>query len=387
MKHSIAEDWRNGGFALYVHWPFCTAKCPYCDFNSHVVSRISHADWREAYLREIDRWAEITSGRVLTSIFFGGGTPSLMQPETVAAVINAAKSSWHASNNLEVTLEANPTSVDFERFQGFSDAGVNRLSLGVQALNDADLAKLGRLHSVEEAMKAWEIANSVFSRTSLDLIYARQHQTAEDWDRELATALALKPSHMSLYQLTIEPGTAFGDRHARGRLGGLPSEDLGADLWQITQDQCNAAGLTAYEVSNHAFKGLESQHNLVYWRYGDYVGIGPGAHGRVTTQQGRIASVAARQPGDWLSKVNRQVSADEISVLTIDEQADELLLMGLRLSEGIDLERYTALRGSTLRAQTLSELSDMGLIWRDGTRMGATETGRPLLNSLLRELL
>ncbi len=387
MKHSIAEDWRNGGFALYVHWPVCAAKCPYCDFNSHVVSRISHDDWRDAYLREIARCARQTQGRVLTSIFFGGGTPSLMEPETVSAVVDAAKSAWHASNSLEITLEANPTSVDFERFQGFARAGVNRLSLGVQALNDADLTRLGRLHSVKEAMKAWDIANSVFPRTSLDLIYARQHQTADDWNAELRTALALKPSHLSLYQLTIEPGTAFGDRHARGRLGGLPSEDLGADLWQITQDQCEAAGLNAYETSNHAVNGLESQHNLVYWRYGDYVGIGPGAHGRVTTPAGRLATVAERQPGKWLSHVDGKGSAETVSPLSADEQADEMLMMGLRLSEGIDMNRYQALKGRPLREEALRDLGELGLIWTEGARMGATETGRPLLNSLLRELI
>ena len=276
----MIEDWRNGGFGLYVHWPFCEAKCPYCDFNSHVSREIDEDRWRAAYLSEIDRLAELTPDRVLNSVFFGGGTPSLMSPELVNALIERIREKWAFANNIEITLEANPRSVEAGRFRGFSDAGVNRVSMGIQALNNPDLAKLGRLHSVEEARKAFDTARSVFKRISFDLIYARQGQSLNDWRKELTEALAMSVDHLSLYQLTIEQGTAFWERQRRGQLSGLPDEDLSADMYELTQEICDQHGMPAYEVSNHAEPGAESQHNLIYWRYGDYGGIGPGAHGR-----------------------------------------------------------------------------------------------------------
>lgn len=387
MKHSGSEDWRNGGFGLYVHWPFCASKCPYCDFNSHVASEILQDAWREAYLSEIRRWAARTPGRVLNSIFFGGGTPSLMDPETVAAVIEAARECWTPANDIEITLEANPTSVEIGRFRGFAEAGVNRVSLGIQALDDEALRLLGRRHSVAEALRAWEVATAVFDRASFDLIYARQFQDVVDWRQELQRALALEPRHLSLYQLTIEEGTAFGDRYAVGKLPGIPTEDRGADLWAVTQELCEDAGLPAYEVSNHAETGQESRHNLVYWRYGDYVGIGPGAHGRVTEDDRRKATEAVRTPGAWLSAVQAGAPRDNETPLEPEEAASELLMMGLRVGEGIDAARYASLSGHPLPSNPVAELQELGLLWRDAGRVGVTAKGRPLLNSVLRALV
>ncbi|MCB1389347.1 MAG: coproporphyrinogen III oxidase [Rhodobacteraceae bacterium] len=380
------EDWQSGGFALYVHWPFCAAKCPYCDFNSHVAQTISHADWLRAYVSEIQRWAALTPGRSLTSIFFGGGTPSLMEPETVAAVIDAARRAWAPGNDVEITLEANPTSVEKGRFRAFADAGINRVSLGVQALDDDALRLLGRRHSIDEALQAWDVANDVFARTSMDLIYARQFQEAGHWKAELDRALSLSPRHLSLYQLTIEPGTAFGDRYKAGKLPGLPDEDRGADLWDITQERCDRAGLSAYEVSNHAEPGEESRHNLVYWRYGDYVGIGPGAHGRVTMAGRRHSTEAIRAPLPWLKSIQDHAPAVRVERLSETDQTLEFLLMGLRLAEGVDLSRHAALQGAPLNASTLEDLVEDGLVWRAEGRIGTTVRGRPLLNAILRAL-
>ncbi|MEL7257722.1 MAG: radical SAM family heme chaperone HemW, partial [Pseudomonadota bacterium] len=265
----MTDDWRHGGFGLYVHWPFCESKCPYCDFNSHVQTKIDQKEWLKAYLEEIDRYGSLLSDRLLNSVFFGGGTPSLMQPELVEAILNRIRKTWRTANDIEVTLEANPSSVEAGRFAKFAEAGVNRVSLGVQALNDSDLKRLGRLHSADDARKALIIAQSVFDRVSFDLIYARQDQTLSAWKAELHDAISLAGDHLSLYQLTIEPGTAFGDRHARGLLRGLPSEDISADMFELTQEICASAGFNAYEVSNHAKPGAESRHNLIYWRYGD----------------------------------------------------------------------------------------------------------------------
>ena len=300
---ALAEDWQQGGFGLYVHWPFCQAKCPYCDFNSHVSREIDQERWRRAYLAELDRYAAEVPGRVLTSVFFGGGTPSLMDPELVGAILDRVARLWPMANDPEITLEANPTSVEAGRFRGYRDAGVNRVSMGIQALNNADLARLGRLHSVEEALAAFDIARGLFDRVSFDLIYARQGQTLADWRIELQQALSMAVDHLSLYQLTIEPGTAFGDRFARGTLRDLPDDDAGADMYLLTQEMCDAAGLHGYEVSNHAARGAESRHNLVYWRYGDFVGIGPGAHGRLTLDGQRHATIGHHMPEAWLHAV------------------------------------------------------------------------------------
>ncbi|MCQ0969323.1 radical SAM family heme chaperone HemW (plasmid) [Paracoccus sp. TK19116] len=380
-------DWRHGGFGLYVHWPFCAAKCPYCDFNSHVVAGVDQARWANALSAEIARYGAVTGGRVLHSIFFGGGTPSLMAPETVAAVIDAARTAWGFANDIEITLEANPTSVERGRFSGYAEAGVNRLSLGVQALRDEDLRRLGRMHSVAEARAALDVAKACFDRVSFDLIYARQDQTRDAWRAELAEALAMAVDHLSLYQLTIEPGTAFGARHAAGGLRGLPEDDLAADMYQDTQDLCEAAGLGGYEISNHARPGAASRHNLIYWRQGDWVGVGPGAHGRVTLPEGRVATEAYRAPGAWLDAVERKGSGEIVTeVVPMSEQATEYLLMALRLSEGLDTSRYARLAGTPLDEAALERLQDWGMIERMPERIAATAAGRPVLNAILREL-
>lgn len=382
----MIADWQYGGFGLYVHWPFCTSKCPYCDFNSHVATSIDQTRWLGAYRTEIARVAALTPNRVLSSIFFGGGTPSLMSPETVAGVIEAARESWTFSNNIEITMEANPGSVEAGRFRGYADAGVNRLSLGVQALNDDDLRRLGRMHSAAEARAAFDLAKSVFSRVSFDLIYARQRQSADAWRAELTEALSMAVDHLSLYQLTIEDGTVFGARHAAGKLPGLPTDDLAADMYLETQDFLNERGMPAYEVSNHAVTNAESKHNLIYWRQGDWAGIGPGAHGRMGLNGSRFATVAEMTPGGWLDRVEKLGSGDiESERQTGDEVATEYLLMAMRLSEGMDLRRYQS-KGGLLDQPRLSRLADDGLVEVDADRIRATARGRPVLNYILREM-
>ncbi len=387
MLAALGEDWRNGGFGLYVHWPFCQAKCPYCDFNSHVAREIDQNAWVRAYLSELDRVAEGTAGRVLTSIFFGGGTPSLMAPETVAAVIEGARRHWPFANDIEITLEANPGSVEAGRFAGFRDAGVNRVSMGVQALNDTDLRRLGRIHTVAEARAAFDIARSCFDRVSFDLIYARQDQTLQDWRTELTEALDMALDHLSLYQLTIEQGTAFGDRYKAGKLRGLPDDDLSADMYFATQEICTARGLPAYEVSNHARPGAESRHNLIYWRYGDYLGIGPGAHGRITRDTVRFATESVRNPTAWLRAVAAGSGESAVSQLSPQDQASEYLMMGIRLSEGLDIDRYARIAETPLPAAQMGYLEDLGMIQVSGNRLTVTEQGRPVLNAIIRELL
>ncbi|MDP2062120.1 MAG: radical SAM family heme chaperone HemW [Phaeovulum sp.] len=382
------EDWQHGGFGLYIHWPFCASKCPYCDFNSHVAANIDQNRWLRAYLSEIDRVGAETRGRILNTVFFGGGTPSLMDPDLVAAVLEQIGKTWVLANDLEVTLEANPGSVEAGRFRGYAEAGVNRLSMGVQALNDADLRRLGRLHSLAEARAAFDVARSRFERVSFDLIYARQDQTIADWRAELREAMAMAVDHFSLYQLTVEAGTAFGDRHAAGKLRGLPPDDAAADMYLATQDICEAAGLPAYEISNHARAWQESRHNLIYWRYGDYAGIGPGAHGRLTFGGMRHATEALRAPAAWLERVEAGLSAElPRETLTRAEQGTELLLMGLRLGEGVDVERYAAVSGAPLPSAALAQLADLGMVEISAGRLRASKAGRPLLNAILRQLL
>jgi oxygen-independent coproporphyrinogen-3 oxidase len=384
----VDSDWEHGGFGLYVHWPFCQAKCPYCDFNSHVAARIDHGLWLDCYLSEITRVSRETQGRPLTSIFFGGGTPSLMEPETTARIIAAAKAAWPSANDLEITLEANPTSAEAGRFSAFRDAGVNRLSVGLQALRDEDLKRLGRLHSAQEGRKAYDLARRIFPRVSFDLIYARQYQDLAAWRTELTEAVALAADHISLYQLTIEPGTAFGDRHARGRLAGLTDDDVGADMYDLTQEICEAAGLAAYEVSNHARDLAQSRHNLIYWRGGDYVGIGPGAHGRVTLDGVRFATETELAPQAWLKRVQTTGSGETIrSAVSLREHAEEYAMMALRLTEGLDRSRYAALNGTDFDPDTLVRLENLGLATVTPSRLTATPQGRRLLNGLLRELL
>ncbi len=383
----LPEDWKLGGFGLYVHWPFCVSKCPYCDFNSHVSTSIDHDDWARAYLNAIDAYAIETPGRILDSIYFGGGTPSLMRPDLVQAIIDHAQNRWHFANDIEITLEANPGSVEAARFQDFRLAGVNRVSVGVQALNDVDLRKLGRMHSVSDALSALEIARSTFERTSFDLIYARQGQSLNDWENELTEALSLEPTHLSLYQLTVEPETVFGARERLGRLKGLPSEDLSADMYELTQNLCDTKGLPAYEVSNHACVTELSRHNLIYWNAGDYVGIGPGAHGRLSLQKGRFATETPLEPKTWLRRaLSGEAGEVERHRLSGNERADEYLIMGLRTSTGISLERFTRMGGSQIDADKICELDALGLVHLDAGQLRATRRGMPVLNALIREL-
>lgn len=381
------DDWRNGGFGLYVHWPFCQAKCPYCDFNSHVSSKIDQKQWVRSYLLELDRLAEQLSGRVLNTIFFGGGTPSLMHPDTVAAIIDRAREIWPFANDIEISLEANPGSVEAGRFAGYKDAAVNRISMGIQALNDEDLRRLGRIHSVSEARAAFDIARSCFERVSFDLIYARQGQTLNAWQNELREALSMAIDHLSLYQLTIEDGTAFGDRYARGKLRGLPEDDTAADMYLATQNICSDYGMAGYEISNHARAGAESRHNLIYWRYGDYAGIGPGAHGRLTLNGTRYATETHLAPGKWLDAVAKGNGESLRAPLPPTDSAVEYLMMGLRLTEGLDMVRYSQLSGQNLPERKLVELAEMGMITISKQRLCATPQGRAVLNAVLRELL
>ncbi len=381
------EDWQHGGFGLYVHWPFCQSKCPYCDFNSHVAGEVKQDQWLAAYLSEIDRVGTLTDGRILQSVFFGGGTPSLMDPALVGAILERVRATWRCTNDWEITLEANPGSVEAGRFGGFRDAGVNRVSLGVQALRDADLRRLGRMHSVADAQRAFDIARQVFTRVSFDLIYARQDQTLADWRAELAEALTMAVDHLSLYQLTIEDGTVFGDRFAKGLLRGLPGEDVSVDMYAATQDLCAAAGMAAYEVSNHARAGAESRHNLVYWRAGDYAGIGPGAHGRLSVHGGRTATVAHRLPNDWLVAVAQTGSGDcETEQLLPADRAAEYAMMSLRLREGMSRGRFVALGGSE-NADVLADLASSGHIEMSVDTIRTTAAGRLLLNEVLRRML
>ena len=385
--NALTEDWQQGGFGIYIHWPFCEAKCPYCDFNSHVSRNIDQGAWKAAYLTELRRYAEQTAGRTVTSVFFGGGTPSLMDPDTVATVISEIRKLWPVANDLEITLEANPGSVEAGRFAAYRDGGVSRVSMGIQALNDTDLKRLGRIHSTAEALAAFDIARNTFERVSFDLIYARQNQSLQDWRTELKQALTLSIDHLSLYQLTIENGTAFGDRYAVGKLRGLPDEDLGADMFALTQDLCGAAGMPAYEVSNHARDGAHSRHNLIYWRYGDYLGIGPGAHGRLTHARRRSATICYSNPKRWLDEVAKNSAEQSREALTRDDEATEFLLMGLRLREGIDPSRYALLAGKPLDQTSVEHLAAIGMITTDSGRLTVTDQGFRVLNSVTAELL
>jgi putative oxygen-independent coproporphyrinogen III oxidase len=354
---------RDTTFGVYVHWPFCAQKCPYCDFNSHV----RHKGWDEArflsaYQREIDWLADRIGPRVTTSVFFGGGTPSLMQPETVAGILDHIAKRWGIAPDAEITLEANPGSVEAGRFRGFRSAGINRVSIGVQSLRDAELRKLGRIHSVQEATTAIDIARKTFERFSFDLIYARPGQTADDWRQELREALDLAGDHLSLYQLTIEPDTPYAALHAAGKLVIPDAYDAGA-LYEITDEMTAARGLAAYEVSNYARPGSESRHNLLYWRYGEYAGVGPGAHGRIIADSQREATISERNPEAWVAAVeDNGHGIVELTALSDAEQADEMLLMGLRLSEGVDLARLAELGGVRPSSEVISELGDLGLL-------------------------
>ena len=371
--------------ALYVHWPFCVSKCPYCDFNSHVRAGVDQDAWRAALLADLAHEAGAMPGRRLGSVFFGGGTPSLMPPATVAALLDAADRHWGFADDAEITLEANPSSVEAARFADLALAGVNRVSLGLQALDDAALRFLGRAHDVAEGLGALEVAQAAFPRVSFDLITARPGQTLDQWEAELARALAFGTEHLSLYQLTVEPGTRFATEAANGRLV-LPDGDAAADLFEATRAMAAGAGLPAYETSNHARPGAESRHNLTYWRYRDYAGIGPGAHGR---REG-VATVRRRKPENWLAAVARNghgIEAEE--TLSPATRATEALVMGLRLAEGVDLSRVTALAGGRdpIDRVAAARLEALGLIALAGERLRVTEAGALLLDAILPQLV
>ncbi|UYY60138.1 radical SAM family heme chaperone HemW [Sphingomonas sp. S2-65] len=371
--------------ALYVHWPFCVSKCPYCDFNSHVRETVDQELWRAALLADLAHEAALLPGRRLGSIFFGGGTPSLMPPETVAAIIDAAAGHWRFEPDIEITLEANPSSVEASRFADIGRAGVNRVSLGLQALDDTALRFLDRAHGVAEGLAALDTAQAVFERVSFDLIYARPTQTLADWQAELARALSFGTEHLSLYQLTIEPGTRFATLFEKGELAAYDSDEA-ADLFEATRAMTAAAGLPAYEISNHARPGAESRHNLTYWRYGDYAGIGPGAHGR----RGGVASLRRKKPENWLTAVQRNGHGIEREdPLVPHERGVEALLMGLRLGEGVDLTRIAALAGGELPldGHALAGMARQGLVVHDAERLRVTDAGMPVLEAILRALV
>ena len=375
------------GFAVYVHWPFCLAKCPYCDFNSHVRSTPpDEARFVAAFQREIAHRAALTPGRKVRSVFFGGGTPSLMKPQTVAAILDSVARHWKVEPGAEITLEANPTSVEAGRFRGYREAGVNRVSIGVQALNDADLRALGRRHSVAEALAALDVGRSIFPRMSFDLIYARVGQTEAQWRAELEEAMKLATEHVSLYQLTIEPETIFERLWRAGKLK-IPDDDLARSMFDATQEIAGKYGMPAYETSNHARSGAESQHNLVYWRYGEYAGVGPGAHGRIVSGGKRLAQSTEKHPEMWLGQVEIEghglVTDDP---LTAEEQSDEYLLMGLRLREGVDIHRYEAISGRRLARSQIESLAADGFVIEEGGRIMVTPMGAPLLDTIVADL-
>jgi putative oxygen-independent coproporphyrinogen III oxidase len=378
----------DSGFGVYVHWPFCLAKCPYCDFNSHVRhEKPDEARFARAIAAELAQAAARIGSRTLTSVFFGGGTPSLMRPETVATILGEIARHWALRADTEITLEVNPTSVEAERFRGYRAAGVNRVSLGVQALDDVSLKALGRMHTAGEALAAVAIAKSSFPRVSFDLIYARPAQTPAQWRTELKRALDEQVEHLSLYQLTIEEGTPFAALHRAGKLK-VPDADQARELWDVTQETCDAAGLSAYEISNHARPGAESRHNLVYWRSGEYVGVGPGAHGRIDTDEGRLATATERHPERWIALVE-----DRGHGLVVDEplgaieRADEFLLMGLRLREGIERNRFRHLAGRDFDPDRIASLSGEGLIETTSNgRLRVTAEGFPVLDAIVADL-
>ena len=382
-----AHATRDAGFGVYVHWPFCLAKCPYCDFNSHV--RHAPPDqprFVHAFQAELAHMGELAPGRRVTSIFFGGGTPSLMEPRTVGAILDAVARIWPVDREVEVTLEANPTSVEADRFRGYRAAGVNRVSLGVQALNDRDLKALGRLHSVEEAMHAVAVAMSLFERVSFDLIYARPAQSVAAWRAELETAISRAGEHLSLYQLTIEPGTPFEALRRAGKLD-PPDPEAARLLYEVTQEVCRDRGLPAYEVSNHARPGAACRHNLTYWRYGEYAGVGPGAHGRLVAPRGRLALSTEKRPEAWLERVLAQGhGVVERHLLSSRDEGDEFLLMGLRLAEGIDPDRFATLAGRDLAPDRIANLAGIGLIEERDGRLRVTCDGFLVLDALVADL-
>ena len=375
-------------FGIYVHWPFCAAKCPYCDFNSHVASHIDHRTWADAYVSEIHRLRATIGARTVTSIFFGGGTPSLMDPHTVSDTISAIQREFGVANDVEITLEANPTSSEANKFRDFQLAGVNRVSIGVQSLRDSDLKRLGRQHTAAEAISTVTMARDIFPSVSFDLMYGRQNQSLEAWDAELREALSFTPDHISLYQLTVEPSTAFGRLYDNGKLNGLPNDDLSYELFERTQSICSDHGLMQYEVSNFARSGHMSRHNRTYWRYQEYAGIGPGAHGRLYLNNAACATETELSPETWLSVAQHHNTspAQTLSRISSRDQSVEMLLMGLRLHEGVEIERWLAAQEAVDVAK-VDLLEQDGLVRRSPSHVALTPAGRPLLNAILREII
>ncbi len=380
-------DWKNSGFGIYLHWPYCESKCPYCDFNSYVEKTVAWNDWEISFLSQLGFYYQETKDRRVNSIFFGGGTPSLMEPKLVSNIINHISKLWGCEDTVEITLEANPSSVEAKKFAEFKAAGVNRVSIGVQALNNEDLKKLGRLHSVHDALNAITIGKDTFDRVSFDLIYARQDQKLQDWELELKKALSLEPDHLSLYQLTIEPNTTFGSLRKRGKLSGLPDENLGGELYHLTNNLCCNAGLNPYEVSNYSRENQESVHNKIYWNYGDYLGVGPGAHGRITTQTGRFATQNYYNPIKWQKNAQNNAGESIRTPINGKDQADEMVMMGLRLDSGFSKDRYFRLSGKKLNQKTLNFLINDNLITVENNFIKATNQGRAVLNTLILNIL
>jgi len=392
MPVSKAHKAPDPGFGIYFHWPFCRKKCPYCDFNSHVREAVDQRVWAAALLTELNYFADRIEPQKVTSIFFGGGTPSLMLPETIAALIDGVKARFDLLSDAEISLEANPTSAEGAHFEGYRAAGVNRLSMGVQSLQDEALAFLGREHSVQEALKTIEMARGIFPNISFDLIYALPGQTVEDWIADLKAALALAGDHISLYQLTIEPNTGFAGSLRRGEFT-LPKDEIAEEMYEVTQKICADAGLPSYEISNHARPGAECRHNLTYWRYGAYLGIGPGAHGRLPHPKGRLATEQIKKPEIWLKSVQDKGHGSLLETEVFDpiERAEELLLMGLRLREGVWFSNFEKLVGRPFSRivsdDNLNRLIEVGFLTKDQDRLLATENGRFVLNSVLGHLL
>ncbi len=376
----------DGTLGIYIHWPFCLAKCPYCDFNSHVARQVDHRRWSEALAAELRASRALSGPRRVSTVFFGGGTPSLMPATVVGRLLDEIARLWACDSDIEVTLEANPTSVEAASFAAFRHAGVNRVSIGIQSLRDEDLRRLGRMHSAEEAVRAIGIGQGIFDRVNIDLIYARQWQAESAWEAELRQAIAFGTDHLSLYQLTVEEGTPFAALDRAGKLRGLPDEDLSANLFEMTQAICESEGLPAYEVSNHARVGRHCRHNLRYWLAQDVIGIGPGAHGRLSVEAGRLAEASERDPATWLARIDSRGSAVQRRLQDPEEVADEHLLMGMRSSRGISLSLRARLRGRPANAESLAELVDLGLIEIRADQAVATAAGRLVLNEVTRRM-
>ena len=374
--------------SIYIHWPFCQAKCPYCDFNSHVRQAIDQDEWTRAYIKTLKYWAKKLPDNQISSIFFGGGTPSLMSDRTINKILTSIQKFWNCQSDIEISLEANPTSVEASKFKSFRESGINRISMGIQALNDKDLKRLGRLHSAKEAKQALDIAKKTFSNVSFDLIYGRQHQTLKSWETELLEAISISVGHLSLYQLTIEKTTRFGDLFSKGKLLGLPNELTSTEFYKITDQICESKNFYAYEISNYTQNGNECQHNLNYWRGGTFLGIGPGAHGRINLNTKRYLTEAPSNPETWLTNTLnddfRKFTYEELSKI---DQAEEYVMMALRLEEGIDIRRYSNLTGKRFPENKITELFDANLIQVDEHTLKTTHAGKLLTNYVIRQLL